>query len=244
MMRRLEGKTAIITGAAGGIGAATARLFVAEGANVVLTDLQESGASIAHELGSSAVFLTHDVSDKAVWAKVVETALSRFGRLDVLVNNAGFYNAKPMLESSPADLERSFQINALGAIYGMQAAIEALRASGAGSIINIASGVAIRHVPGTFPYSTSKWAVRGVSGCAAAELGRMGVRVNAIFPGLIQTAMLASNSQEVIDHQSSMVPLGRIGQPEEVAQVIAFFASDGASYVNGAELIIDGGVML
>jgi len=243
-MRRLEGKTAIITGAAGGIGAATARLFVTEGANVVLTDLQESGASIAKDLGDSAVFLTHDVSDKAAWTRVVETALSRFGRLDVLVNNAGFYNAKPMLESSPADLERSFQINALGAIYGMQAVIEALRASGAGSIVNMSSGLAIRSVPGTFPYSTSKWAVRGISGCAASELGRMGVRVNAVFPGMIQTAMLASNSQEVLDHHSAMCPLGRIGQPEEVAQVIAFLASDAASYVNGAEIIIDGGVML
>src|ERR1700761_7336247 len=164
VMRRLDGKIAIITGAAGGIGAATARLFVAEGAKVVLTDLQASGGSIAEELGDGAVFLAHDVSDKAAWAPVVETALSRFGRLDVLVNNAGFIDSKPILESSQADLERSFRVNALSTVFGMQAAFEALRASGAGSVVNMSSGVAIRSVPGMLPYATSKWAVRGIGG--------------------------------------------------------------------------------
>ena len=243
-MGRLNGKTAIITGAAGGIGAATARLFVTEGARVVLTDIAEAGQKLADELGDSAVFLRHDAADKAAWAPVVETAVSRFGGLDILFNNAGILNVKPMLETTEEDLERSYRINALSQVFGMQAAAEALRASGRGAIINVASAVAMRHIPVTFPYSGGKWASRGFSGCAAAELGRMGIRVNTVFPGMIMTPMLASNSEETLRRQAEAIPLGRIGLPEEAAQVIVFLASDAASYVNGAEIVIDGGVLL
>ena len=243
-MGRLDGKIAIITGAAGGLGEAQARLFVAEGAKVVMTDVQESGTRIAAELGNSAVFLRHDISDEARWREVVATALSTYGRLDILVNNAAINLSKPLLQTTAADLERSFHVNALGTMLGMQTAFEALKASGKGAIVNIASGAGYRHAPGLFAYSASKWAVRGISGCAAAELGRLGIRVNTVFPGMIRTPMLASNSPEVLAHFEAMIPLGRIGKPEEVAQLVAFLGSDGASYVNGAEIVIDGGVML
>jgi 3alpha(or 20beta)-hydroxysteroid dehydrogenase len=243
-MGRLNGKVAIITGAAGGLGEAQARLFVFEGAKVVMTDIQESGARIAAELGNSAVFVRHDISDEARWREVVAAALSSYRRLDVLVNNAAINHSKPMMQTTAADLERGFHVNALGTMLGMQAAFEALKASGKGAIVNIGSTVGFRHVPGLFAYSASKWAVRGISGCAAAELGRSGIRVNTVFPGMIRTPMLASNSPEVLAHYEAMIPLGRIGKPEEVAQLVAFLASDAASYVNGAEILIDGGVML
>jgi 3alpha(or 20beta)-hydroxysteroid dehydrogenase len=243
-MGRLDGKVAIITGAAGGLGEAQARLFVAEGAKVVMTDVQDSGTRVATELGKSAVFLRHDISEEARWREVVATALSSYGRLDILVNNAAINLSKPMMQTTAADLERSFQVNALGMMLGMQAAFEALKASGKGAIVNIASGAGFRHVPGLFAYSASKWAVRGISGCAAAELGRVGIRVNTVFPGMIRTPMLASNSPEVLAQFEATIPLGRIGRPEEVAQLVTFLASDSASYVNGAEIVIDGGVML
>jgi 3alpha(or 20beta)-hydroxysteroid dehydrogenase len=242
-MGRLDGKVAIITGAAGGLGEAQARLFVAEGAKVVMTDIQESGVRIAAELGDSALFLRHDISDETRWREVVSAALSSHRRLDVLVNNAAINHSKPMLETTAADLERSFHVNALGMMLGMQAAFEALMAS-KGAIVNIASAVGFRHTPGLFAYSASKWAARGISGCAAAELGRRGVRVNTVFPGMIRTPMLDSNPPEVLAHYETMIPLGRIGRPEEVAQLVVFLGSDASSYINGAEILIDGGVML
>jgi 3alpha(or 20beta)-hydroxysteroid dehydrogenase len=243
-MGRLDGKIAIITGAAQGLGEAQARLFAAEGAKVVMTDIQESGARIAAELGDSAVFLQQDISDEARWREVVAAALSSHRRLDILVNNAAINHSKPMMQTTAADLERGFHVNALGTMLGMQAAYEALKASSKGAIVNIASAVAYRHAPGLFAYSASKWAVRGISGCAAAELGRSGIRVNTVFPGMIQTPMLASNPPEVLAQYEAMIPLGRIGRPEEVAQLVAFLASDDASYIHGAEILIDGGVLL
>jgi 3alpha(or 20beta)-hydroxysteroid dehydrogenase len=243
-MGRLDGKIAIITGAASGLGEAQARLFVAEGAKVVMTDIQESGGSIAAELGNSAIFLRHDISDQARWRQVVTTAVSTHRRLDILVNNAAINHSKPIMETTAADLQRCLDVNALGMMLGMQAAFEALKASGKGAIVNISSAIALRYFPGLFAYSASKWASRGISGCAAAEFSRTGIRVNTLLPGMIQTPMLAGNSPEVLKHYESMIPLGRIGRPDEVAQVAAFLASDAASYVTGAEILIDGGILL
>lgn len=244
-MGLLDGKAAIITGAAGGIGEAAARLFVSQGAKVMMTDVQESGASIAAELGAAASFLRQDVSDEKGWGTVVASALSQFGQLDILVNNAAIHNPKSIMEATAADVERCFRVNALGMMFGMQAAFEALKASGKGAIVNVSSGVAIRLTPNSFPYSASKWAARGMSGCAAADLGPHGIRVNSIYPGMIQTPMLASNnSVEVLRHYGALIPLKRTGRPEEVAELIAFLASDAASYLHGSEVIIDGGGML
>jgi 3alpha(or 20beta)-hydroxysteroid dehydrogenase len=241
---QLDGKVAIVTGAASGIGAATARLFVDQGARVMLTDIQDSGAGIAAGLGAAASFLKHDIADEQNWAEVVASALSQFGRLDILVNNAANRDVKPMLETTAAELEHSFRVNALGAMFGMQAAFAALKASGKGAIIILSSGAAIRRTAGCFAYSASKWAVRGMSGCAAAELGPYGIRVNSVYPGLIQTPMLAANSPELLRQYEAIIPLKRIGNAQEAAELVAFLASDSASYLNGAEIVIDGGVML
>jgi len=243
-MGSLAGKVAIITGAASGIGEAGARLFVAEGARVVMTDVQD-GTPIAAELGDSAIFLQHDVADEAGWARVVDAALAQFGRLDVLVNCAAIRDVKPMMETTIAEMERSFRINTLGPMLGMKAAFEALKASGKGSIINVGSGNGMRIQPGALAYSTSKWAIRGLSGCAAAELARAGIRVNAVIPGMARTPMhAATNTPETIAHYEPMIPLARLGRPDEIAQAFVFLASDAASYLVGAEIVVDGGVML
>ena len=244
-MPRLTGKVAIITGAASGIGKAGARLFVAEGAKVVMTDVQD-GSSAAAELGDSAIFRKHDVTDEAGWAGVVKTALSHFGRLDVLINSAAIRDvAKPLMETSVAEVERSFRINTLGPMLGMKAAFAALKASGKGSVINVSSGNGVRIQPGAIPYSTSKWALRGLSGCVASEWGRIGIRVNTVIPGMSRTPMHAStNSPEIMKHYEAMIPLGRLSEPEEVAQAFVFLASDDASYFAGSEIVVDGGVLL
>ena len=243
-MTRLAGKVAIITGAASGIGKAAARLFVAEGAKIVMTDVQD-GASLATDLGGRAIFHKHDVTDEAGWADVVDTALSEFGRLDVLVNSAAIRDVKPVMETTVADMERSFRINVVGPMLGMKAAFEPLKASGKGSVINVGSGNGLRIQAEAVAYSTSKWALRGLSGCAASEWARAGIRVNTVIPGMCHTPMhTATNTPEVLALYEPMIPLGRLGEAEEIAQVFAFLASDAASYFIGSEVVADGGVLL
>jgi 3alpha(or 20beta)-hydroxysteroid dehydrogenase len=243
-VNRLSGKVAIITGAAGGQGEAEARLFVAQGAQVMITDIQDQVEQVAADLGEGAVFFKHDVSDSAAWAKVIAETLRRFGTVDALVNNAAMFNPKPLIETSAAEMEQHFRVNQLGVFLGMQAVIEPMRAAGAGSIVNISSVSGMRNIPGQFAYAASKWAVRGMTGNAAAELARFGIRVNSVYPGLINTPMLAGNSVETNARFARSVPLGRMAQAREVAEVVAFLVSDAASYVNGAEIAVDGGVRL
>lgn len=243
-MTRLTGKVAIITGAASGIGKAGARLFVAEGAKVVMTDIQD-GTTAAAELGNAAIFRKHDVTDEAGWAKVVDAALSQFGRLDVLINSAAIRDVKPVLETTAAEMERSFRINTLGPMLGMKAAFNALKASGKGAVINVGSGNGLRIQPGAVAYSTSKWALRGLSGCAAAEWARAGIRVNTVIPGMCRTPMHAStNTPEIIAKYEPMIPIGRLSEPEEIAEAFVFLASDHARYFVGSEVVVDGGVLL
>ena len=237
----LEGKVAIITGAAGGQGEAEARLFVKLGALVAIADVQEKGAQVANDLGDAALFRQHDVSNQASWGQLIKDVMGRFGRIDVLVNNAAVFAPKRMVETSVADMDLHYRVNQLGVLLGMQAVIDPMQAAGAGSIINISSISGMRHVPGQFAYAASKWAVRGMSGCAAAELARVGIRVNAVFPGLIDTPMLAGNSPETNAMYASMIPMGRMASPWEVAEAVAFLASDASSYLTGAEIAVDGG---
>lgn len=243
-MGRLSGKVAIITGAAGGQGEAEARLFVAEGAQVMITDVQDQVEQVAADLGEAAAFLKHDVADAAAWALVVAETLRRFGKVDGLVNNAAIFNPKPLIETSAAELEQHFRVNQLGVFLGMQAVIAPMQAAGGGSIVNIASVSGLRNIPGQFAYAASKWAVRGMTGNAAAELTRLGIRVNAVYPGLINTPMLAGNSAETNARFARSVPIGRMAEPSEVAEVVAFLISDAASYVSGAEIAVDGAARL
>jgi 3alpha(or 20beta)-hydroxysteroid dehydrogenase len=243
-MGRLSGKVAIITGAASGQGAAEAGLFFAGGARVAITDVQDQGEQVAAELGDAAFFIKHDVSDGTAWAQVVAETLRRFGKLDALVNNAGIFNPKPLVDTSAAEMEQHFRVNQLGVFLGMQAAIGPMRAAKAGSIVNISSISGMRNIPGQFAYAASKWAVRGMTGNAAAELARFGIRVNSVYPGLINTPMLAGNSTETNARFAQAVPLGRMAEAGEVAEIVAFLVSDAASYVNGAEIAVDGGVRL
>ncbi len=240
--RSLAGKVAIITGAARGQGEAEARLFAALGASVVLTDIQIDGQRVAEEIGGDAVFARHDVADIESWAEVVRIAVDRFGRLDILVNNAAISKPTPLLETTVQDFDNHYRVNQLGVFLGMQAVVEPMKTSGGGSIINICSVVGMRSPIGQFPYATTKWAVRGMTGCAAAELARDGIRVNAVFPGLINTPMLAGNPPGMTERYERMIPFKRMAQPREVADVVAFLASDASSYVTGAEINVDGGV--
>jgi 3alpha(or 20beta)-hydroxysteroid dehydrogenase len=238
---RLSGKVAIITGAADGQGEAEAKLFVAQGAKVAITDIQASGQQVAAELGDSAFFMRQDVGDSGAWTEVVAETLRRFGKVDALVNNAAMFNPKSLVDTSAEEMEQHFRINQLGVFLGMKSVIEPMRAVGGGSIVNISSVSGLRNIPGQFAYAASKWAVRGMTGNAAAELAKLGIRVNAVYPGLINTPMLAGNSPETNARFARSIPIGRMAEPGEVAEVVAFLVSDAASYVNGAEIAVDGG---
>jgi len=240
---RLEGKVAIVTGAARGQGEAEARLFVAEGARVVLTDvLADEVAAVASSLGDAAVARAHDVSDEAAWAAVVDLATTRFGGVDVLVNNAAIHRIRPLLEETATDLRRILDVNLVGPILGMQAVVPAMQARRGGAIVNISSLAAHNGFWGHGAYGSTKWALRGVSRTAAVELGPLGIRVNSVYPGMVDTAMLPTAGDPGTDAaRTAHVPLGRVGQPGEIAEAVLFLASDASSYMSGAELVIDGG---
>jgi 3alpha(or 20beta)-hydroxysteroid dehydrogenase len=240
---RLEGKVAIITGAARGQGEAEARLFVAEGARVVLTDvLVDDVAAVATSLGDAAVAAAHDVSDQAAWARVVELATTHFGGIDVLVNNAAIHRIRPLLEETAPDLRRIMDVNLIGPVLGMQAVVPAMQARGGGAVVNISSLAAHNGFWGHSAYGSTKWALRGVSRTAAVELGPLGIRVNSVYPGMVETAMLPPAGDPGTDAaRTAHVPLGRVGQPTEIAEAVLFLASAASSYMTGAELVIDGG---
>jgi len=249
-VNRLANKTAIITGAARGMGAATARLFVAEGARVLLSDvLDAEGEALASELGERACFRHHDVADEGGWQQVVRAALERFGAIDILVNNAGVLLMRGIFDITRAEFDRVLAINLTGTFLGIQAVAPRLIERGGGAIVNISSIDGMKGSNATAAYSASKWGVRGLTKVAAMELGPRGVRVNSVHPGGISTPMTtrAGASPEVqaaTNRFYKTVPLGRIGQAEEVAHVTLFLASDDASYVCGAEIVVDGGMII
>ena len=243
-MDRLDGKTALITGGARGQGAAEARLFAEEGANVVLTDvLDAEGEQVAAEVGGT--YIHHDVTSEDEWSEVVTRTVELYGGLDVLINNAGIYIATPLIGGNLDDYRRVIDVNQVGVFLGMREAAPAMIPRGGGSIVNISSVAGLRGGGGAFGYTASKWAVRGMTKAAAVALGPYGIRVNSIHPGLIETAMLhqlpnveAGN----LDQMVQRIPLGRVGEAEEVARLALFLASDDSEYSTGSEFIIDGGL--
>jgi len=244
MAGQLEGKVAIITGAARGQGAAEARLFAAEGAKVVLTDLSRDGAVIAADIGASALFLEHDVGDEAGWGDVVSNTLKEFGRVDILVNNAGLYIPRALPDTDAALMERHYRVNQLGVFFGMKAVIAPMKDAGGGSIVNISSQAGQAGHPGMFAYATTKWAVRGMTKVAARDLAQFKIRVNSVHPGLIDTPMLDENTQAALDAFKEATPLGRLGTVEEIADLVIFLASERSSFITGAEIAITGGIGL
>ncbi|TAJ52991.1 MAG: glucose 1-dehydrogenase [Nevskiaceae bacterium] len=245
-MGRLQGKVAIITGGARGMGAATVRLFVAEGAKVLIADLLEAeGQALAKELGANAQYIRHDVSDETSWQAVVALAKSAFGGIDILVNNAGVLLFKTLQTTEKAEFERVININLVGTFLGLRIVGAELLAQGHGSIVNISSVDGMKAANGLGAYCSSKWAVRGLTKVAAMEYGHKGVRVNSVHPGGVDTAMgnpYAEQKAEV-NKRYAMVPLQRVGEPEEVARTSLFLASDESSYLCGAEIAVDGGML-
>jgi len=238
-MGRVDGKVALISGAARGMGASHARLLVGEGARVILGDiLDEEGRAVAAELGDAARFVHLDVTQPADWAAAVALALSEFGSLNVLVNNAGIVYRRRLRNLERDRWQRVLDVNLTGTMLGMQAVIDPMIAAGGGSIINMSSIQAMRGTPGNHGYVASKWAIRGLTKSAAIELAPNNIRVNSLHPGMIRTPMTAHMPDDLV-----AAPLGRIGEPVEVSTFVLFLASDESSFATGAEFVMDGGLI-
>ncbi|GMA65073.1 glucose 1-dehydrogenase [Alicyclobacillus fastidiosus] len=245
-MGRLDGKVALITGAAQGMGASHARKFIKEGAKVILTDINEKGGSaLAEELGSNALFLKHDVTSKESWEQVVEKGISTFGEITVLVNNAGVLGPIAKTdELSEEDYLKVCGINQHGVFFGMKTVIPSMLKAGIGSIVNISSIAGVVAIYG-FPslaYVASKFAVRGMTKATAVEYGSRNIRANSVHPGFIKTPMMAAATDESGGEATSMIPLGRLAEPEEVSNLVLFLASDESSYITASEHLIDAGM--
>jgi 3alpha(or 20beta)-hydroxysteroid dehydrogenase len=244
-MSDLDGRVAIITGAARGQGEAEARILAAHGARVILTDvLAEQGAAVAADIGESALFVTHDVSSDEGWQAVIAAALDAFGRVDVLVNNAAISRPLKLEATDPEVFDLVYRVNQFGVYLGMRSVIEPMKAVGGGSIINISSVAGLQGTSTLFAYGATKWAVRGMTKSAALELARYKIRVNTIFPGVIDTQILDGNPPGMNDVLVKSTPLRRLGLPSEIAEAVLFLASPRASFVTGADFAIDGGMSI
>jgi 3alpha(or 20beta)-hydroxysteroid dehydrogenase len=246
-MGRLEGKVALITGGAGGQGAAESRLFLEQGAKVAVGDItDDAGTALADELGDDATYVHLDVTSEDDWSAAVQAVETQFGKLDVVVNNAGILKFSALADTKLADYMQVVNVNQVGTFLGMRAAVEPLKRAGGGSIVNISSIEGFFGGPFLVAYTASKFAVRGMTKVAAVELGQYGIRVNSIHPGAVQTNMTGDipgvDPESMAKFLSPAVPLGRLAQAEDVANLCLFLASDESSYCTGSEFVIDGGV--
>ncbi len=240
-MTQFEDKIAIITGAGQGLGAETARTLAQHGARVLLCDINtETCETIATEIGSAAASFTLDVTDEHQWATAVKYCVEVFGPPSVLINNAGISSFSPLESTSLEMYSKTMAVNSTGVFLGMRAVFEPMQRNGGGSIINISSGNGFIATEEVAAYVTSKFAVRGLTRSAAFEWGRYGIRVNSICPGMINTAMV---DPEEANYIRKITPLGRTGQPHEIANMVLFLASEASSYVTGADFVIDGGLL-
>jgi 2,5-dichloro-2,5-cyclohexadiene-1,4-diol dehydrogenase 2 len=242
---RLEGKVALISGGASGIGEAQAMLYAREGAMVLIGDLQESlGAAVVAkivEAGGNAALTRLDVTDLGSWQAAVALTVATFGKLTTLVNNAGIFHPGGILDESPEGWARMVAVNQTGVFYGMKAAAPELVKAGKASIVNISSLYGLIGSPGAISYHASKAAVRVMGKGAALEFVKQGVRVNTIFPGQIRTPILGDITPEQDAAIKASIPMGEVGEPMDVAHASLFLASDEARYITGAELWVDGG---
>ncbi|TML19194.1 MAG: glucose 1-dehydrogenase [Actinobacteria bacterium] len=245
---RLEHKVALVTGAASGLGAAIAEAYVAEGATVIVADVAvAAGQAVADRLGQSAHYIELDISDEQRWESAVDWIMEKFGRLDVLVNNAAILRLGPLLGFSLNEFRELVDVNQTGTFLGMRTAARVMVPAGRGSIINVASVDALYGTPGTGGYGATKRAVRGLTKVAAGEWGPLGVRCNGIFPGGMDTPMAAPASNNVLMRAKSADeiiggwPISRLARPAEVAPLAVYLGSDESSYCTGAEFVIDGG---
>ncbi|MFJ8568838.1 SDR family NAD(P)-dependent oxidoreductase [Streptomyces sp. NPDC093514] len=240
MAQRLEGKVVVITGAGRGQGAAEARLCARAGARVVVTDVREDeGRAVAAELGHRGLYVRHDVADPESWATVVKEAVGAFGTVSALVNNAALWRTAHVERQRLDEFEALLRVNLLGPFLGIQAVARVLRAGGGGSIVNISSTAGLVGIPGHAAYGSTKFGLRGLTRSAALDLGADRIRVNSVHPGAIDTPMVA---EAVAGRDWSHVPLGRIGRPEEVGELVLFLCSDASSYITGTEFTVDGGM--
>ena len=238
-MGRVDNKVALITGGARGMGAADARMLVKEGAKVVIGDiLDDEGTALADELGEAARYVHLDVTSADEWAAAVETALSSFGKLNVLVNNAGIVQLGPLKTLDVARWQQVLDVNLTGPMLGTKSVIQPMIDAGGGSIINISSIEGLRGAAYVHSYVASKWGLRGLTKSSALELAGHNIRVNSIHPGFIRTPMTKHLPDDMVQ-----APLGRPGTPDEVATFVVFLASDESSFSTGSEFVVDGGLV-
>ncbi|MFF1563942.1 glucose 1-dehydrogenase [Streptomyces sp. NPDC058293] len=234
----LDGKVVVITGAGRGQGAAEAALAAAAGARVVVTDVrEEEGIEVAKSLGEQGLFVWHDVSDPDSWGEVVDATLGAFGRIDALVNNAALWRTAPVERETLENFEQLIRVNLLGPFLGIQAVVPAMREAGGGSVVNVSSTAGLIGIPGHAAYGSTKFGLRGLTRSSALDLAGYGIRVNSVHPGAIDTPMISGVSGKDWSH----LPLGRMGRPEEVGELVLFLASDASSYITGTEFTVDGG---
>lgn len=242
-MGRLEGKVAVITGGAGGMGTKHAELFVEEGAKVVIADLEFSnGKEVAKRLGEQALFIDLDVTDEKSWDNLVKETEDKFGPINVLVNNAGIADGTPLEDTSFETFKRMIDINLSGTFLGIKKVVPSMKKGDRGSIINISSGLGLIGAKSNTAYIASKFGVTGLTKAVAADVAEYGIRVNSVHPGAIKTPLLELESnRELTEKTIAGVPLKRIAEPEEISKLVLFLASDESSYSTASEFVADGG---